>query len=173
MLLNCPNSDDFLELVSVPEELPLLQKRAMKSHLFFCSSCKEKFQSVQVAWQQFLKPNPEITSSLLKVYSRLQSDETLILKGWKLGSVKQKKSLTGYLLNEGWLFRGGLVASLFIVAGILAFSSLMKNSKPTALPTPLTPMAQIRFQDKNKVQIHFLQPELLHTIEFETNRGQQ
>lgn len=170
MFLNCPKSEDFLELVSIPEELSLISKLGLRAHLSFCSSCKSCFESTQLAWTNFLKPEPEITSSLLKVYSQLQNDETLILKGWKLGNQKRTKELSGFLFNEGWLFRGGVFLSLGILVGVIAFSTLsQKPLEKEALP--LGPLAQIRQQEKNKVKVHYLQPELLHTIEFETTRS--
>lgn len=170
MLLSCPKPEDFLELVSVPDELSLGAKYALKAHLGFCSQCKSSFEATQLAWKTFLKPEPEITSSLLKVYSRLQTDETLILKGWKLSNQRRKKELKGILFNEGWLFRGGVFLGLGILVGILAFSTL--NQKTLEKGSHLMgPLAQIRQQEKNKVKVHYLQPELLHTIEFETTRS--
>ncbi|NBT58773.1 hypothetical protein EBT16_08325, partial [bacterium] len=95
MFLNCLEPEEFLELVSIPEELSFVSRISMKSHLAFCGHCKSAFQGTQRTWAEFLKPEPDITSSLLKVYSRLQSDETLILKGWKLDNQRRKKELSG------------------------------------------------------------------------------
>jgi hypothetical protein len=107
----------------------------------------------------------------LRVYSRLQADETLILKGWKLNNVKRRKEVSGFLLNEGWLFRGGVFLGLGAVVGAVVFSSLnQKPLSPEGIPLK-GPFAQIRLQEKNKVKVHYLQPELLHTIEFETTRS--
>lgn len=173
MFLSCPNPDDFLALASVPEELSFWSQLFLKSHFKLCRSCKERFIHTQLTWENFFKPEPDITSSLLKVYSRLQADETLILKGWKLSNVKRKKEVSGLLLNEGWLFRGGVFLGLGAIVGAVVFSSL--NQKPLSNEGfPLKgPFAQIRLQEKNKVKVHYLQPELLHTIEFETTRTGQ
>ncbi|NBX77015.1 MAG: hypothetical protein EBQ92_10710 [Proteobacteria bacterium] len=170
MFLNCPKPEEFLQLVSVPEELSLISRFFLRTHLGICSSCRTSLEATQVAWTNFLKPEPEITSSLLKVYSRLQNDETLILKGWKLGSQRRQRELRSLLFNEGWLFRGGVFLGLGILVGVVAFSTL--GQKPLEKGNfPLGPLAQIRQQEKNKVKVHYLQPELLHTIEFETTRS--
>jgi hypothetical protein len=170
MFLSCPKPEEFLELVSVPEELSWGSRFSLRTHLGICAHCRSSFETTQIAWKSFLKPEPEITSSLLKVYSRLQNDETLILKGWKLGNQRRKKELKGFLFNEGWLFRGGVFLGLGIIVGIVTFSTL--SQKPLEKENLyLGPLAQIRQQEKNKVKVHYLQPELLHTIEFETTRS--
>jgi hypothetical protein len=170
MFLSCPKPEEFLGLVSVPEELSLVSRYSLRTHLRICSHCRTSFEATQTAWKSFLKPEPEITSSILKVYSRLQNDETLILKGWKLGNQRRKKELKGLLFNEGWLFRGAVFLGLGILVGIVTFSTL--SQKPLEKESlQLGPFAQIRQQEKNKVKVHYLQPELLHTIEFETTRS--
>ena len=113
-------------------------------------------------------------SSLLRVYSKLQNDETLVLKGWKLNdsAIRQKHQQRAALPK--WLFHGGVaVASLSIV--LLAVSSRFsptENGKElhnamNNLNNSL-PYAQIRIEDRNRVKVHYVQPELLQTIEFET-----
>ncbi|NBX92979.1 MAG: hypothetical protein EB078_03335 [Proteobacteria bacterium] len=172
MFLRCPNPDDFLALVSVPEELSRWSLLKMKAHLGICSHCKQNFLTTQTAWQQYFKPEPDITSSILKVYSRLQSDETLVLKGWKLDELKRSKEVHGFLLSEGWLFRGGVFLGLGALVGAIVFSTLSQNPFASEPALPLKgPLAQIRLEEKNKVKVHYLHPELLHTIEFETSGG--
>ena len=62
--------------------------------------------TIKTKWDAYFSPEPELTSSLIRVYSRLQNDETLILKGWKLSEQRPTKSLGHRLLAEGWLFAG-------------------------------------------------------------------
>ncbi len=109
-------------------------------------------------------------SSLMRVYSRLQKDETLILKGWKLNEGRHKKSLGGILVNGGWLFRGAVSMGLAAVV-ISVVMSQQSNGKQSNAVIQQGPLAQIRLENKNGVRVHYLQPEVLQTIEFETTRA--
>ena len=172
MFLKCPKEDNFLQVVSVPDEISAVSKFFFKAHLAICSSCRLNFEKTQATWMSFLKPEPEITSSILKVYSRLQNDETLILKGWKLGKSRKNQNLNGFLFQEGWLFRGSVFLGVGVIVAALVFSNLSQKSiDKTQIGIGPVPFAQIRQQEKNKVKVHYLQPELLHTIEFETTGG--
>jgi len=128
---------------------------------------------------QFFAPEPDITSSLLNIYSRLQRDETLILKGWKLNDVKShhKPAQAAEKNWSAWVF--GSTAAVSVAAAGLFFLNLptggelqkeMSNATARPLSDRSVPFAQLRFEDKNRIKVQYVQPELLHTIEFETTR---
>jgi len=178
MFLKCPKRDLFLEYVSISTELPLWKRAFIRTHSMFCNRCKEETQKIQTIWSDYFTPEPDVTSSILKVFSRLKKDETLILKGWKLGLVSRRHGATSILLKEGWLFRG---AVSFGFAALLIFVLIgqLRPESPNTVVTgethfsrrfhpSLTPVAKIRVEDKNRVQVHYVQPELLQSIEFET-----
>lgn len=173
-LLKCPPPDALLEYHSVPQEISRFKRISTRIHLASCQSCRTRVEKIDSMWKSYFKPEPEITSSLLSVYSRLQSDQTLILKGWKLGDTKRRKNLGGMLFNEGWLFRGAVSFGLFALLGFVVFSQIRTNSQSARQPLMAqnkAPLAQIRVEDKNTLKVHYLEPQLLQTIEFETTRG--
>ena len=109
-----------------------------------------------------------------KVYSKLQNDETLILKGWKLGESQRRRNFNTTLMNGGWLFRGAVSVGLAAVLVFVIFAQISSNKSehhPIIASNNPLPLAQIRVEEKNKVRVHYLEPELLQTIEFETARG--
>ena len=174
MLRKCPNPEQILEFVTIPVELPRLQMWGFRAHVWKCKDCQSRVAQIRQTWAGYFKPQPEITSSLLKVYSRLQNDETLILKGWKLGESRVRPSPMQFLLKDGWLFRGAVSLGIGAVAGVLFYSQLTGASKESPkLATVSAPLAQIRLQNKNTLQVHYLRPELVQSIEFETTKESQ
>ena len=175
-LLKCLKSEELLEYVSIYKELSLVSRVSTRVHVFSCKSCSQKREEIQAMWDSYLTPQPDITSSILSVYSRLQKDETLILKGWKLGETHARKdSWVDYFLKEGWIFRSAVsmgVAAVFafVIATKLGFNQPSEVTLPNS-SLPKSPLAQIRVQEKNRVKVHYMEPELLQTIEFETTRG--
>lgn len=167
----CPSQEKLLEFYTIPKEVSLFKRVWIKFHLFSCTSCTEKLTNLQINWQKYFSPEPDIMSSLMRVYSRLQKDETLILKGWKLNEGRHKKSLGGILVNGGWLFRGAVSMGLAAVV-ISVVMSQQSNGKQSNTAIHQSPLAQIRLENKNGVRVHYLQPEVLQTIEFETTRAQ-
>jgi hypothetical protein len=167
---NCPSQEELLEFHTIPQELALFQSIKMKQHLFFCEGCTEKLKTLKYNWEQYFSPEPDITSSLMRVYSRLQKDETLILKGWKLNESRPQRNLSGTLIHGGWLFRGAISIVLAVI--VISVAMTQQNSvKEVTTASQTHPLAQIRLEDKNGVKVHYLQPELLQTIEFETTRS--
>ncbi len=170
-LLNCPKTEGLLEFVSIPKEISLTRRLKHKLHLSTCQNCRERSQILEKKWSAFFTPEPEVTSSLLRVYSSLQKDETLILKGWKLSKSQPRKSFSPLVwLAEGWLFRGGVVAALVGVFSLVLWGrySGMDRGKELSNAAATIPFAQIRMEDKNRIKVHYIQPELLQSIEFET-----
>lgn len=172
-LLNCPNAEDLLELVTIPNEISLVKRLSLKARVRFCASCREKVEKIENTWQGYFSPEPEITSSLLNVYSRLQKDETLILKGWKLedARIASRRTLSQKAFQGGWLFRGGVSLA---AAGLVAFIGATSLQQEETLnevnmsASAEVPRVQIRIRDKDRVKVHYIQPKLLQTIEFET-----
>lgn len=166
----CPGQEKLLEFFTIPQEMNLAKKGLIKYHLFRCESCTTKLNNLKMNWAQYFSPEPDVTSSLMRIYSRLQKDETLILKGWKLNETRHQKSLTGILFNGGWLFRGAVSVALaaVVLSVIMTQQDDIKENNSVSNPTPL---AQIRLENKNGVKVHYLQPELLQSIEFETTRS--
>jgi hypothetical protein len=122
-----------------------------------------------MAWNGYFQPEPEIASSLLKVYSRLQRDETLILKGWKLGDFRSPRPSFAKLFLLSWGFPTGIAvaAGFFAVVFSPAFRSSAEQTQVSLREAPV-PLAPIRIRDRNSVKVHYVQPELLHSMEFET-----
>lgn len=169
MLLNCPSQEKLFESVSIARELSLWERARVRSHTWHCSGCREKKKALSQTWQSYLSPEPEVTSSLMKVYSRLQKDETLILKGWKLTEVSRPHSLSHWLLKEGWLFRGGISLGAFGLVVALVVSQMSSEEPSLKVASVMKPpMAQIRIENGNTVKVHYVQPELLQSMEFET-----
>ena len=180
-LLKCPKPEALFEYVSIAHELSIREKAPTWLHLKTCTDCQEKSSAIARKWDSLLSPEPDITSSLLKVYSRLQRDETLILKGWKLGETRQQRRNETRLLSD-WAFRGTIAASLLGVIAFIGWSQLNSNrdggkelinaSAPLLSPSqPVVPFAQIRIEDKNRIKVQYVQPQLLQTMEFETTNA--
>ena len=194
--LNCPKNEEILEYVSIAKELSTVRLAKMKMHLKVCSECHRKHEVISSQWAKFFQPEPDITSSLLRVYSRLQKDETLVLKGWKLNDPRllsgrwqwplRSARARNAVRNFGWA--GGMVSAVAAAwamvvwlpsyrgdfRGAEARMGLSNAAASFTIPKPIhVPFAQIRVQDKNRVQVHYVQPELLQTIEFETTDQNQ
>ena len=170
----CLNQEEVLALVSIPDELSLFKKASSRTHLWTCKKCRESVAQMKNTWASYFKPEPDITSSLLKVYSRLKTDETLILKGWKLGEIRPPRTWNTILLREAWLFRGAVSLGLGSILGIVLYTQFTDDERPRRMAqAEQAPLAEIRLQDKNSVKVHYLQPELLQTVEFETTRPNQ
>jgi hypothetical protein len=174
MLLSCPNTESLFEAISIPDEMSRVKRAAVHLHTLRCAACRERVSSLRAQWDAYFKPEPDITSSLMKVYSSLQNDETLILKGWKLSPARAERRTGISRAQKGWLFGGGFslaLAAIFVVIGVTG----VKLGHPDAAPvSPWTqaakaPLAQIRFEDENRVKVQYVQPELLQSIEFETS----
>ncbi len=166
----CPKQEKLLEFFTIPQEISFFESSSIKIHLLSCQSCSQNLAHLKSNWEQYFSPEPDITSSLMRVYSRLQKDETLILKGWKLNETRTQRNLSGQLIHGGWLFRGAV--SLALAAVVLSVVITQQNdSKETNPLAPTQPLAQIRQENKNGVKVHYLQPELLQTMEFETTRS--
>jgi hypothetical protein len=181
MFLNCPKPEKLLELFTIPTEISFRQKAFTRSHAFFCADCQAKLEHLQKSWQTYFKPEPDITPSILRVYSRLQNDETLMLKGWKLSETPRKRGASHWLFKEGWLFRGGVGLGMAALVAVLTTGPLTTTRRAQEEDTGGlverykaakidVPQVQIRIENKDRVKVHYLQPELLQTIEFETTR---
>jgi len=172
MLLKCPNSDALFEYVTIPTEMSFLRRTNMRTHTLLCPPCQQKIEAIRQKWDAYFTPEPDITASLIKIYGRLQRDETLVLKGWKLGGVQRPKSLKESAIAQGWLFRGAVAAGLAAVAFVFVTPQVKSDrdlqlvaSVPQAAQLPL---ARFRVEDKNSIKVHYIQPELLQSMEFET-----
>lgn len=167
MFLNCPDQELLLEFITIPQEVALKNRLLLSLHLKTCKRCQEQSASVQRKWNSYFKPEPEITSSLIKVYSKLKQDETLILKGWKLGETESRAKKSQ--LTSNWLFRGAIAASLLLIFSIALFQSNNSTPELSASNDSQVPYAQIRLEEKNRVKVQYMKPELLQTVEFETS----
>ncbi len=168
MFLNCPNQELLLEFVTIPQEVGLKDRLLLSLHLKTCNRCQEQADTVQKKWNAYFKPEPEITSSLIKVYSRLKQDETLILKGWKLGNTESPSRQNQTASN--WLFRGAVGVGLLLIVFFVALSQSKNNNNEFASEnSSQVPYAQIRMEEKNRVKVQYMKPELLQTVEFETS----
>ncbi len=171
----CPKQEQLLEFATLASELSASQRIRYGWHKFRCADCRKSLEAIQQKWQIYFTPEPETASSLIKVFSKLQKDETLILKGWKLGNVTPRRA-PQRAIREGWLFRGGVsvgvAAALVLVLTSRFKSPLEVQPQSASLNThPEAPLAQIRYEEKNGVQVHYVKPELLQSIEFETTSG--
>jgi hypothetical protein len=173
-LLNCPKQETLFQVVTIPHEVGFWSKALVRIHTSTCPQCKASCSQMEKRWQGVFSPEPELTSSLLKVYSRLQTDETLILKGWKLGSVGTRRRGAGeWLLASGWLFRGSVAFGLTTVVTLFVWSQFgldQRTKEVNNASTPL-PYVQIRTEDTNRIKVQYVQPELLHSLEFETSNN--
>lgn len=126
---------------------------------------------MKATWDAYFQPEPEIASSLLRVYSRLQKDETLILKGWKLREFRSHRPSAARLFMRSWGFPTGIAVALGLFAVVFspAFQSQQpqENDRLATLNTEV-PLSPIRVRDKNSVKVRYVQPQLLHSMEFET-----
>ncbi len=167
---SCFKPEMLLEYISLPEQVGTWRTFQIRRHLKGCADCRKIETQVRSEVASYFAPEPEITSSLLRVYSRLQKDETLILKGWKLDG-RRAPTARQTFVNGGWLFRGGLAVASLVIVAMVAFNSgsnedaeryarLRQETKP--------PMAQIRIEQPGRVKVHYVEPELLQTMEFET-----
>jgi hypothetical protein len=165
--LKCPDSERLFEFVTIPTEMSLSQRGLTKFHLFTCASCKIKKGNIENKWAAYFQPEPEVTSSLIKIYSRLQNDETLILRGWKLGE-QQSRRQRG-IVGSGWVFRGGVALGVASLAVVLVVSQIKVTERPrTSFISSPIPYAQIRVEDKNRIQVQYVRPELMGSMEFQT-----
>jgi hypothetical protein len=181
MFLNCPKDENLFAFVSIPQEVSLWKRSGVRLHIKSCQPCREKVTSLRSQWDAYFAPEPDITSSLMSVYSRLQNDETLILKGWKLSPARPHRKTGLSNAQKSWLFGGGFSVALasFFVLFTLTGLKLGKATSPvvagaggpggTALSDVKVPLAQIRFEDENRVKVEYVQPQLLQSIEFETS----
>lgn len=164
----CPKPESLFEYVTVSSVMSFWRKFWLKQHLRKCSKCETLINSISKSWSSFFEPEPEVTTSLLKVYSRLQRDETLILKGWKFNTRDSG------LCNREWKsFSGaigvGLICTVIIGIGfIFKYLPFNYRNKDSMRANVTLPFAQIRTEDRNTIKVHYVQPELLNTIEFET-----
>jgi len=149
----------------------------MQWHTKHCAGCQQQMSAIRSTWEGYFTPEPDITSSLMRVYSRLQSDETLILKGWKLSEFRAARASS--VPSTAWAWRAGMAVAAAILLVIVGLNGGLPGMGPaheemlTASVNPASeklPFAQIRVEDKdnNRVQVHYLQPELLQSVEFET-----
>lgn len=169
--LKCPKPDSLFEFVSIPSEVSAWNRMSIKVHAFACPPCQEKMDGIQAKWNAYFTPEPDITSSLIKVYSKLQKDETLVLKGWKLAGAQPAPSWRSSFLKQGWLFRGGVSLGLGSMAVLLVATQVKSDKVPmtaTVHRSAQVPLAQFRVEDKNSIKVHYVQPELLQSMEFET-----
>lgn len=175
---SCPKEERLLELASVAAEMPRTERLRLQWHLAGCASCRTQVDELRLAFESYLAPEPDVASSLLRVYGRLQTDQTLVLKGWKLNETRAAADWKSVLFRRGWLFRGGLAAAGMVVAwgvwlgpggaGTLA-NAPIPQQPPESIGAP--PWAQMRIEDRNSVRVHFVRPELVHSSEFETVSG--
>jgi hypothetical protein len=168
----CPDQAALLEIVSIPGEVSFFRKARVRLHTMRCEACDARVESLKATWQAYITPEPDVTSSLLRVYSKLQKDETLILKGWKLNEVQPARDLNYWLYQRGWLFRGGLSfagITIAVIVGLAQFStSGRQDTVAQESARARAPLAQFRMEDRNTVQVRYVQPELLESMEFET-----
>lgn len=180
LFLKCPKNEKILELVSIAKELPRFERMALGAHMRFCADCRKNAEVISERWKAFFQPEPDLTPSLLRVYSRLRQDETLVIKGWKLNDPRLLAGRWRPLVEsraKRWIVSGGLASAIAATLAVVIWTQvdsrprMQANNAAAHLTAPQPsqiPFAQIRLQDKNRVQVHYVQPELLHTIEFET-----
>ncbi len=168
MLQSCPSTERLLESISFPGERGFLSLARLKAHTFGCRSCKKNLNELRDTWKNTFQPEPEIATSLLRVYSRLQRDETLILKGWKLEDLLNKRPSSSRLFLRTWAFPAGVAFAAIV--SVLWFSPYFGSQETEIAATKQSqvPLSSIRVRDGNAVRVHYVQPELLHSMEFET-----
>jgi hypothetical protein len=167
---NCPSTDRLLESISIPGEMSRWTLLKMKWHTLHCAPCQKSVERLQNTWKAYFQPQPEVASSLLKVYSRLQRDETLILKGWKLDDFLSRRPSQTRLFFRAWGFPTGIAVAVCLFTVVLSpvFQAEPDASDLAAIKEPQVPLSPIRVRDRNSVKVHYVQPELLHSMEFET-----
>lgn len=156
--MHCPNSERLFEWISIASEMRLTARVRLWIHTRLCADCRLRLFHLKESWQSLLCPEPDVTASIIRVYSRLRRDETLILKGWKLGESSKKQTQ--------WLFRGAVGLCALVIAFVLALPNSVEETTPKQNDSPL---AQIRYENKNRIQVRYVRPELLQSIEFETS----
>ncbi len=170
---SCPSTEQLLEGVSIPGELPFWSHLLLKAHVRFCEACERKQLSLKSTWESYFQPDPEVATSVLRVYSRLQKDETLILKGWKLGDFRsQKRNGNVHFFLRTWGFPTGIAAALGVSALFYSPAFQGQDDRLVSRPSPSVPLSQVRVREKNSVKVHYVQPELIHSMEFETVSSQ-
>ncbi len=167
---SCPNSESLLELVSIPGEMSRWALLKTKAHLFRCVPCQGKLSHIRATWNSFIQPEPEVASSLMKVYARLQRDETLVLKGWKLGDIRGLRPSNARLFFRSWAFPTGIAMALGL--SVVFFSPAFRPAEPmedlASVTSPNIPLSAIRTRDRNSVKVRYVRPQLLQSMEFET-----
>ena len=169
-MLKCPSQEKLLSYETIPDETSRILRFWITLHLNFCHPCSETRQRIRNTWNAYFSQDLDVTSSLIRVLGNLQKDETLILKGWKLGG-SRRRTLSDSLLRQGWLFRGAVSLGLAGITFIFVWSSVRSNSEMALRPQPQSgtiPLAEIREDDKIGIKVHYVQPQLLQSIEFET-----
>lgn len=176
-MLKCPKSEKLLEYVSIREEMTLPLRLGIGVHCWRCHKCKAQVAAIQKSWSSIFAPEPDVTSSLLRVYSKLQNDQTLILKGWKLDTARPVQRTVRKPSTMIWPAAAGFAVAALLTGGSLFQWRSIWNAEP--LPTAAvsltgedesdSPLAQVRIEDKNSVKVQYVRPQLLQTIEFETD----
>ncbi len=155
--------------LSMPAEMGRWERLKVRTHLVRCLPCQEKKAHIKATFDSYFQPEPEVASSLLRVYSRLQRDETLILKGWKLNDFRSQRPSPARLFARSWGFPAGIAAALGL--SVIAFSPAFQATQqeaPVEYASAAMPRLPIRVRDKHSVKVRYVQPELLHSVEFET-----
>lgn len=167
---NCPSNETLLESLSIPGEIGRFRLWKLKFHTLRCQPCQKNVARLRETWDAYFQPSPEVASSLLRVYSKLQRDETLILKGWKLDDFLSRRPSSTQLFLRAWGFPTGIAVALGLFA--VFYSPFFRASEEAveyaAAPQPQVPLSPIRVRDRNSLKVHYVQPELLHSMEFET-----
>jgi len=178
----CPTRERLWALATIPGEMSFFERFPIRFHMRRCEGCQKVTAHLNGLWKSYFTPEPDITPSLMKVYRRLQNDETLILKGWKIGNFSQHRldSWKSWM-SQGWAFRGGVIALSLFAGLFVLFSPSPEGSIPVGSPVVAesqlkfskVPMAQIRFEDEKETRVRYVRPELIKTIEFETMGSQR
>ncbi|GEM_PF-1397335 len=183
MLLKRPSSEELFEFISIPQELSWLKRNKIALQIRLDSKLNAQVEKLRDTWTSYFKPEPDVMDSVMRVYSKLRSDETVILKGWKLcqahAVVRPKRDYSSWgvvgtagvaaavgaiVLFTGERGQGGYEAA----NGEGGLRTVQMMSAPIEIKRTKAPLARIRTQDRNSVQVQYVQPELLQSIEFET-----
>lgn len=180
-LMKRPDSEELFEFVSIPQEIPFFKRMKLALFIRFDGETRKQVEKLQATWASYFKPEPDVMDSVMRVYSKLRSDETVILKGFKLCDarpvVRQKREVsvfqilgaTSVAASVGALVLWtGQTSSPTMQLAEAGMSNVQFMSAPIQLKKQDSPMARIRFQDRNTISVHYMQPELLQSIEFET-----
>lgn len=166
---NCPSQETLMGFLSMPAEMRRWERLKVRAHLVRCNPCQEKKARIQATFDSYFQPEPEVASSLLRVYSRLQRDETLILKGWKLNDFRSQRPSAVKVMARSWGFPAGIAVALGL--SVVFFSPAFRQNvqeAPVEYASAGMPRMPIRVREKNSVKVRYVQPELLHSVEFET-----